>query len=90
MTNKENTMDTVATAELIGCFHQVKGTMMECAIDVARSIMAPHLLYKASLSLDGNQWCWLYGDNLQEGIAGFGDTPAKAAIEFDRAWGFYK
>lgn len=62
----------------------------DCAIDVSRSLEAPHRIYGAKLSKDGNQWCWLYGENLQEGIAGFGDTPAKAAVEFDREWGFYR
>ena len=42
----------------------------------------------AKLYKDGNQWCCLYGDNLQEGICGFGDTPHKAVIEFNSA--FYK
>lgn len=32
---------------------------------------------------DGNQWCFLYGDNIQEGICGFGETIFKAA------WNFY-
>jgi len=27
------------------------------------------------LSLDGDQWCALVGDNLQEGIAGFDSSP---------------
>ena len=31
---------------------------------------------------DGNQWCFLFGDNLQEGIAGFGNTVEDAAIDF--------
>ena len=31
---------------------------------------------------DGNQWCFLFGNNLQEGIAGFGDTIELAAIDF--------
>jgi len=31
---------------------------------------------------DGNQWCFLYGDNIQEGICGFGDTIYQAAKEF--------
>jgi len=31
---------------------------------------------------DGNQWCYLYGDNLQEGIAGFGDSIYDAMIDF--------
>lgn len=31
---------------------------------------------------DGNQFCYLYGENLQEGIAGFGDTPYLAMNDF--------
>jgi hypothetical protein len=31
---------------------------------------------------DGNQWCFLYGDNIQEGIVGFGDTIYEAACNF--------
>lgn len=46
----------------------------------------PCVLWKPKLSIDGNQWCALYGDNLQDGVAGFGDTPAKAMHDFDRAW----
>lgn len=41
---------------------------------------------KPKIAKDGNQWCILYGDNLQEGIAGFGTTPAEAAREFTNAW----
>lgn len=28
--------------------------------------------------LDGNQWCALLGENIQEGIAGFGLSPKEA------------
>ncbi len=28
--------------------------------------------------LEGNQWCYLVGDNIQAGIAGFGNTPGEA------------
>ncbi len=31
---------------------------------------------------DGDQWCFLYGDNIQDGIAGFGETIRDAAIDF--------
>ena len=31
---------------------------------------------------DGNQWCFLYGNNIQEGVCGFGDTIAQAASNF--------
>jgi hypothetical protein len=32
---------------------------------------------------DGNQWCVLYGENLQVGIAGFGETLYKAMQAFE-------
>lgn len=31
---------------------------------------------------DGNQWCFLYGKDIQSGICGFGDTIEKAADAF--------
>ena len=31
---------------------------------------------------DGTQWCVLAGDNIQEGIAGFGYTPGQAVSAF--------
>lgn len=41
---------------------------------------------KPVLSKDGDQFCYLLGDNLQEGIAGFGSTVAKAMYDFQRAF----
>lgn len=35
---------------------------------------------------DGNKWCALYGDNIAEGVAAFGDTPEQASIQFDIEW----
>ena len=32
----------------------------------------------AMLSVDGNQYCWLIGEDLMQGVAGFGDTAAEA------------
>jgi hypothetical protein len=43
-------------------------------------------IYKPKLSIDGNQWCALYGDNIQDGVAGFGDSPEKAYQDFDKNW----
>lgn len=40
----------------------------------------------ARLFKDGNQWCCLYGANVQEGIVGFGATPVKALLDFNNAW----
>ena len=46
----------------------------------------PSTLYKPRLFIDGNQWCALMGDNLQDGVAGFGKSPAEAYADFDRRW----
>lgn len=41
---------------------------------------------KPSITKDGNQWCVLYGANIQEGVAGFGDTPHLAVLDFNKAF----
>jgi len=46
----------------------------------------PSAIYRPALSIDGNKWCALYGANLQDGVAGFGDSPAAAMHDFDVAW----
>lgn len=43
-------------------------------------------LLKPKVSRDGNQWCVLYGDNLQEGIAGFGDTIYLAILDWNKSF----
>ena len=48
--------------------------------------MRPSTLYRPTLSKDGNQWCALYGENLRDGIAGFGNSPDGAMRDFDVAW----
>lgn len=50
-------------------------------------LLRPSYLYKPRLLIDGDQWCALYGENLQDGVAGFGKTPAEAYAAFDKAWG---
>lgn len=47
---------------------------------------APSVLHRPRIFPDGDQWCCLYGDDLQVGIAGFGKTPEAACREFDKAW----
>jgi hypothetical protein len=33
---------------------------------------------------DGNMWCFLWGGNLQDGIAGFGETVSAAMHDFNK------
>lgn len=47
---------------------------------------APSAVFRPALTIDGKQWCALYGDNLQDGVAGFGTSPALAMADFDKNW----
>lgn len=43
-------------------------------------------LLRPKLCVDGNMWCCLYGDDLQCGIAGFGDSPRAAILDWNSSW----
>lgn len=60
----------------------VKESVREATSEYTR----PSAIFRPKLSLDGDKWCALYGDNLQDGVAGFGDSPADAMWDFDRNW----
>jgi hypothetical protein len=54
--------------------------------DIGYQATRPSTIYKPKLSIDGNQWCALYGSNPMEGVEGFGDSPAEAYEDFDKNW----
>lgn len=54
--------------------------------EAAQSMDTPAVLYRPRISIDGNKWCALYGDNVQDGVAGFGDSPHEAMHAFNIAW----
>lgn len=66
--------------------HMIQVSICEEAAIVRGKLTAPHVLMRPRVFPDGTEWCALYGDNLQEGVAGFGATPAKACEAFDLAW----
>ena len=35
-------------------------------------------------TLDGHQWCFLWGEDISMGVAAFGDTPYEAMLAFDK------
>jgi len=53
---------------------------------LSHELLRPFRMMLTKLSKDGNQWCVLYGENLHDGVAGFGDSPDKASRAFDLAW----
>ncbi|WP_213758434.1 hypothetical protein [Citrobacter freundii] len=45
----------------------------------------PSVLYKPTLTQDGDKWLAVYGD-LPTGVVGIGDSPAEAMCDFNRKW----
>ncbi len=56
------------------------------AQEAAYEYIRPCVLYKPKVYLDGDVWCALYGENIQEGVVGFGESPSKAMYNFDENW----
>ena len=55
-------------------------------IETEAERVRPFMMLRPKLYQDGNQWCALYGDNLTEGVCGFGASPSDTSIAFDLAW----
>lgn len=53
---------------------------------VGGEMVRPSVLMRPTITLDGNAWCALYGEDLQVGVAGFGKSPADAMTDFDTKW----
>lgn len=60
--------------------------LQEQITSIGYEMSRPSTVYRPTLRPDGDMWCTLFGDNLQEGVAGFGETPGKAFTDFDNAW----
>lgn len=52
----------------------------------AHEMQRPCVLFRPRIFLDGDMWCALYGEDLQNGIAGFGKTVKEAMFAFDNCW----
>jgi len=72
-------MTTQHTLSLYG-----QGLLEANAVEAAEYNLVAIL--KPRISIDGNQWCVLFGENLQDGVCGFGDTAYDAVIAFKKAW----
>ena len=59
----------------------------EAVESIRYELSRPSLQMRPKVYLDGNQWCALYGENLQEGVCAFGDSPDAAMHAFDAEWG---
>ena len=66
--------------------HMIVQQVTQAATDIALAITRPSAVFRPALTIDGDQWCALYGQNLQDGVAGFGSSPEAAMADFDRKW----
>lgn len=75
-----------ATRCFDGYAGQVANTFVDAINRVADELTRPSTIYRPVLSLDIDAWCAMYGENIQDGVSGFGSTPAEAMAAFDREW----
>lgn len=61
-------------------------TIRNVAEETLREYQSPCVVFKARIFPDGDQWCALFGENIQMGVCGFGETPYKAQLDFDKNW----
>lgn len=60
--------------------------LQQLATEVTAWWTSPQVLMRPKVYIDGDKWCALYGKNIQDGVAGFGETPFEAMADFDRNW----
>lgn len=72
----------LASSDISHAANMIKIAWQEAAWEQQR----PSVVFNPKLFKDGDMWCALFGDNLQEGIAGFGPRPGDAMWAFDTAW----
>jgi hypothetical protein len=53
---------------------------------LSEELLRPCNIKKPVVSQDGNMFCALLGENLQEGISGWGKSPELACLDFDKEW----
>ncbi len=66
--------------------HEAHMVQVACQEAAWTWVRTPAEIYHPRIYIDGNQWCALYGENLQDGVAGFGDSPELAMQDFNKAW----
>jgi hypothetical protein len=54
--------------------------------EAAWETQRPSVLFRPRLFIDGNYWCALFGENLQDGVGAFGESPDAAMRAFDDMW----
>lgn len=59
---------------------------LQAAQAIEYEMTRPTAVFRPALSIDGDMWLALYGENIQDGVVGFGKSPDEATRAFDKAW----
>lgn len=63
---------------------------MACAAESASMVAGEHsrpcVVFRPVPSKDGDHYCVLFGEDLAQGVAGFGKSMAEAMTDFDKNW----
>ncbi len=74
---------------IVNAFCEAAATLRDAAQEsyaAACELRRPCVQFKPRLFIDASRWCALFGENLQDGVAGFGESPDAAMWDFDRSW----
>ena len=84
---KVKSMSDHAVQQGIENVFSTAGMLATQAVNILESSYnRPSAVYRPKLTLDGNSWIALYGDDLQVGCSGHGDSPDAAMWDFDKNW----
>jgi|SRR5580693_10742710 hypothetical protein len=71
-------------------FSSAREMLQQQIYAVGYEMARPSVIFKPTLSEDGDHWCALYGEDLATGVCAFGKTPEAAMVAFDKAWHIQK
>ena len=83
---QDGVRDKIDYVNLPAIFQDMQSDFSNATLEMQR----PCVVFKPTISIDGDQYCVLLGENLQEGCAGFGETLSKAMYDFDKNFENYK
>lgn len=84
--SNQDSIYQVALVNAMGPLEEANRVNYQTACDRMQFELRPSTRYCPTLSIDGNMWCALYGENPMEGVCGFGESPDEAYADFDKQW----
>jgi len=67
-------------------FDSTKWSIDEKLTYITNELTRPSVIFKPTITQDGNAWIALLGDDLAVGVVGRGNSPEAAMRDFDKSW----